>query len=326
MSDPPVPSDAGERFPTAPPGFRSGFVPVLGRSNVGKSTLLNRLVGQKISIVSPVPQTTRNRIQAILTVPERGQIVFLDTPGIHKPHTRMNRRMVAVALESLNEIDVVLYMIDASAGIGRGDRFVLERLRDVQAPVILLLNKVDQLRKQRLLPMIGALSREREFQDVIPVSALDGTQCDVVVERVLAALPEGPPYFPEDAVTDRPERFLAAELVRERVLHHTREEVPHVVAVRIEEYVEQPDLVRISATILVEREGQKGILIGRAGEMLKRVGTEARLELERMLASKVFLELWVKVEPDWRQNPRTLDELGLHGAEGRPGAGEKPLP
>jgi GTP-binding protein Era len=306
--------DEGE-FPEAPPGYRSGFVPLIGRSNVGKSTLLNRLVGQKVSIVSPVAQTTRNRIQAILSVPSRGQIVFLDTPGIHKPRYRLNRRMVALALESLSGTDVILFMADASTGRGSGDDFVLERLRGVEVPVVLLLNKVDRIRKDKLLPMIDSFQKDAAFAHVIPISALDGTQCDVVLERVLELLPEGSPLFPADSLTDQPERFLAAEIVREKLLHHTREEIPHALAVRIETYQEEDEMVRIEAVILVDRDSQKGIVIGKGGSMLKQAGTEARLELERLLASKVFLQLFVRVERGWRQNARILDELGVRGPE-----------
>jgi GTP-binding protein Era len=299
--------------PEAPSGFRFGVVPLVGRSNVGKSTLLNRLVGQKVSIVSPVPQTTRNRIQGIRTVPGRGQVVFLDTPGIHKPQSRLNRRMVVMAMESLAGVDLVLFMVDASEGKGRGDRFVLERLRPVAAPVILLLNKIDRMRKERLLPLIDEFRREREFAEVIPISAADGTQCDRVLECILGLLPEGPPLFPADALTDQPERFLAAEIIREKILLHTRDEVPHAAAVLVEEYREEPGLVRIHAELLVDKEGHKGIVIGRGGAMLKRIGTEARLEIERLLATRVFLSLRVRLEPGWRQSARLLDELGVRG-------------
>jgi GTP-binding protein Era len=305
---------AGE-FPEHGPGFRSGFVPLIGRSNVGKSTLLNRLVGQKVSIVSPVSQTTRNRIQAILTVPRRGQVVFLDTPGIHKPQYRMNRRMVALALESLAGTDLILFMIDAAAGRGPGDDFVLERLKEVSVPVLLLLNKVDRIRKEKLLPLIDGFRGEERFAHIIPLSAADGTQCDVLLERVLDLLPEGPPLFPADSLTDRPERFLAAEIVREQLLLRTREEVPHALAVRIESYREDPGIVRIEAAILVERESHKGIVIGRGGRMLKEAGTAARLELEGLLATRVFLRLFVQVERGWRQDARILDDLGLRGPD-----------
>jgi GTP-binding protein Era len=292
-------------------GFRSGFVPLVGRPNVGKSTLLNRLIGQKVAIVSPVPQTTRNRIRGVLTIPRRGQVIFIDTPGIHKPKFRMNRRMVSLALESLRETDVILFMADASERMGGGDRFVMQRLRDTGTKTFLLLNKVDRVRKDALLPLIDAYSREMDFTEIVPISAKDGTQCDRLVDLLMDNLPAGPAYFPEDYLTDQIERFLAGEIVREKLLYHTRQELPHAVAIRVEEYREEPDLVRIQATVLVERENQKAIVIGKGGALLKRVGTEARVELEQRLGTKVFLELWVRVEPGWRQSERLLDELGI---------------
>jgi GTP-binding protein Era len=320
VSEPQGPPDEGQEgaFPAAPPGFRSGFVALIGRPNVGKSTLLNRLIGQKVSIVSSVPQTTRNRIQAVLTVPGRAQIVFLDTPGIHKPKFRMNRRMVGLALEAMGGTDLVLFMVDAHEGKGPGDGFVMQRLRDVSAPVFLLLNKIDRIPKQTLLPLIDAYRTEGEFAEVLPISAADGTQCDRLLDLLIEALPEGPAYFPEDYLTDQPERHLAAEIVREKIFWHTRQEVPHSVAVRIDEFHEEEGLVHLGATVLVERESHKGIVIGRGGKLLKQVGTEARKELESILGSKVFLEIWVRVEPDWRQRGPILDELGVTGPEHAP--------
>jgi GTPase len=299
----------------APDGFRSGFVVVVGRPNVGKSTLVNRLVGQKVAIVSAVPQTTRHRIQAVRTVPGRGQVVFLDTPGIHRPDHRMNRRMVAQTWQALSGVDLILFMVDAEAGKGGGDHFILERLRAQSAPVFLLLNKIDRVRKPQLLPLIGAYNREHAFREVIPLSAADGTHCDLLLEQILAVLPAGPAYFPDDYLTDQPERVLAAEIVREKLFQRTREEVPHSVAVRIDDYREEPELTRIHATILFEREGQKGILIGRDGAFLKEAGTEARVELEAVLATRVYLELWVQVEKGWRDKGAVLDALGVVGPE-----------
>jgi GTP-binding protein Era len=320
VSGPEVPPGDGQQgaFPKAPPGFRSGFVPLIGRPNVGKSTLLNRLVGQKVSIVSSVPQTTRNRIQAVLTVPGRAQVVFLDTPGIHRPKFRMNRRMVGLALEALSGNDLILFMVDAHEGKGPGDGFVMQRLRGIRAPVFLLLNKIDRIQKEKLLPLIDAYRTQGEFAEVLPISALDGTQCDRLLDLLIERLPEGPGYFPEDYLTDQPERHLAGEIIREKIFAHTRQEVPHSVAVRIDEYREEERLVRLGATVLVERESHKGIVIGRGGSLLKRVGTEARTELESILGSKVFLEIWVQVEPDWRQRGPILDELGLTGPEHSP--------
>jgi GTP-binding protein Era len=291
--------------------FRSGFVPLVGRPNVGKSTLLNRLIGYKVAIVSPVPQTTRNRIRGVLTLPGRGQVVFIDTPGIHKPKFRMNRRMVNLALEALPDTDVILFMVDASEKMGGGDRFVMQQLREAGTPTFLLLNKIDRVRKNALLPIIDAYSREMEFAEIIPISAADGTQCDRLVDVLLQHLPVGPAYFPEDYLTDQLQRFLAGEIVREKLLYHTRQELPHATAVRVESYKEDGPLLRIQATILVERENQKAIVIGKQGGLLKIIGTEARLELEEQLETKVFLELWVRVEPSWRKSDRLLDELGI---------------
>jgi GTP-binding protein Era len=293
------------------PGFRSGFVPLVGRPNVGKSTLLNRLIGYKVAIVSPVPQTTRNRIRGVLTLPGRGQVIFIDTPGIHKPKFRMNRRMVTLALESLAETDVTLFMADASDKVGGGDRFVMHHLKEAGAKTFLLLNKVDRVKKSALLPLIDAYRREMDFAEIIPISAHDGTQCDHLVDVLLKNLPLGPAYFPEDYLTDQLQRFLAGEIVREKLLYHTRQELPHAVAVQVDTYTEEPSLVRIEATVLVERENQKAIVIGKGGSLLKQVGTEARVELEQQLDRKVFLQLWVRVEPGWRQSDRLLDELGI---------------
>ncbi len=295
-------------------GFRSGFVPLVGRPNVGKSTLLNRLVGYKVAIVSPVPQTTRNRIRGVLTLPDRGQVVFIDTPGIHKPKFRMNRRMVSLALDAMAETDVILFMVDVTQRLGPGDRFVMRQLRAAGIPTFLLLNKIDLVRKDALLPIIDAYRKEMEFAEIIPISASDGTQCEHLVDVILKHLPVGPAYFPEDYLTDQVERFLAGEFVREKLLYHTRQELPHAVAVRVESYKEEASLVRIQATILVERENQKAIVIGKQGSLLKKIGTEARLELEEQLGSKVFLELWVRVEPAWRQSERLLDELGIRAS------------
>ncbi len=283
----------------------------MGRPNVGKSTLLNRLVGYKVAIVSPVPQTTRNRIRGVLTLPGRGQVVFIDTPGIHKPKFRMNRRMVTLALETLTETDVILFMVDVSERMGGGDRFVMKHLRETDTPTFLLLNKIDRVRKSALLPIIDAYRREMEFAEIIPISAADGTQCDRLVDVLLKNLPVGPALFPEDYLTDQMQRFMAGEVVREKLLYHTRQELPHATAVQVESYKEEGSLLHIQATILVERDNQKAIVIGKQGSLLKIIGTEARLELEQQLGTKVFLELWVRVEPGWRQSDRLLDELGI---------------
>jgi GTP-binding protein Era len=240
-------------------------------------------------------------------------VVFVDTPGIHRPDHRMNRRMVAQTWQSLSGVDLILFMVDAEAGKGAGDHFILERLRTQSVPVFLLLNKIDRIRKPQLLPLIDAYIKESTFQEVIPLSAADGTHCDLLLDQILAVLPAGPAYFPDDYLSDQPERVLAAEIVREKLFQRTREEVPHSVAVRIDEYREEAALTRIRATILVDRDGQKGILIGRDGVLLKEAGMEARLELEAVLATKVFLELWVQVEKGWRDKGTVLDTLGVVG-------------
>lgn len=293
-------------------GMRSGFVSLVGRPNAGKSTLLNRLVGTKVAIVSDKPQTTRNRILAVKTTAE-AQCVFVDTPGIHKPMHRMNARMVALALESIREVDVLVLVIDASEPMGRGDRFVLDLLKDVRAPVVLAPNKIDRVAKPRLLPLIDAYRRAREFADIVPISARTGDGLDRLERAVVARLPEGEPLYPEDYLTDQPERVFVTETVREKLLHHLRDELPYTTAVLLDRFDEGDDrrLLRLACSILVESDSQKGIVIGRQGAMLKRIGTEARLDLERVLGTRVHLELHVKVREAWREDERVLRELGL---------------
>ena len=288
--------------------FRSGFVAVVGKPNAGKSTFVNRLVGQKVAIVTSRPQTTRNRILGIVNRP-KAQVVLIDTPGIHRATTVLGRQMMAEVNQALEGIDLLAVIVDASAGLTREDRLAFERARQFRKPVFLLLNKIDRIAKRALLPLIEACSKELSFAEIIPVSALTGDGVDLALERLIAHLPEGEPYFPKDQVTDQPERFLAAEIVREKAMTSTKQEVPHAVAVRIEAFEEGPKLVRIHAIISVEREGQKGILIGSGGEMLKAIGTVARQELEEILGVKVFLELRVKVDPDWRQDARRVQQL-----------------
>ena len=288
--------------------FRSGFVAVVGKPNAGKSTLVNRLVGQKVAIVTSRPQTTRNRILGIVNRP-KAQVVLIDTPGIHRATTMLGRQMMAEVNQALEGIDLLAVMVDASTGLTREDRLAFERARQFRRPVFLLLNKIDRIAKPALLPLIEACSKELSFTEIIPVSALTGDGIDLALERLIAHLPEGEPYFPKDQVTDQPERFLAAEIVREKAMTSTKQEVPHAVAVRIEAFEESQKLVRIGAIISVEREGQKGILIGSGGERLKAIGTAARLELEEILGVKVFLELRVKVDPDWRQDARRVQQL-----------------
>jgi len=291
--------------------FKAGFAAILGRPNAGKSTLINRLVGQKVAIVSPKPQTTRNRIQGIVNR-EGAQIVLIDTPGIHKPENELGRQMMEEVRQALHALDVLLLIVDAKADFGGGDRFALEMVKYAKAPAILLLNKVDAIAKERLLPLIERYSKEHEFAEIIPISALTGDGLEVVLDEIVKRLPENPPYFPPEQYTDQPERFLAAEIVREKAIVASRQEVPYAIAVLIDSFEEGAKLIRIRATIYVERDGQKGILIGKGGAMLKKIGTEARLELEELLGTKIFLGLYVKVLEDWRDRPALVRQLDWH--------------
>jgi GTP-binding protein Era len=305
-----------------PAAFRAGFVTVVGRPNVGKSTLVNRLVGQKVAIVSDKPQTTRNRILAVVNRPG-AQMVLFDTPGIHKPMHEMNRRMVATATRSIDQGDVVLWLVEVGEPPGPGDRFVEGLLKKAGLPVVLALNKIDRVSKPRILPAIEAWRHVSDFAEIVPVSALKGENVDRLEKVLLEKLPEGKALYPDDFLTDLPERFFVAEMVRERILHHTREEIPYVTAVVIESFKEEEGLVRIQAAILVERENQKGILIGRGGSMLKAVGTEARRQIEAFLGTKVFLGLFVKVRERWRENEAVLEQMGLgERHDRRSGTGE----
>jgi GTP-binding protein Era len=292
-------------------GFKSGFISLIGRPNVGKSTLLNLLLGEKIAIISDKPQTTRNRILAIKNHPG-GQIIFLDTPGIHRAKSRLNQSMVKVALATYNEVDGVCFMIEADHPDNDENDFILETLKKVERPVFLVINKIDLIPKSELLPIMERYSRLRPFVQIIPISALLGDGAEVLLGELLKVLPEGPKLFPEDMITDLPERFLAAELIREKVFQLTREEIPYATAVAVEDFKEREEknLIVIKATIQVERESQKGILIGEKGQMLKEIGRLARQEIEALLGAKVYLELWVKVEKNWREDPRALRRLG----------------
>jgi GTP-binding protein Era len=290
---------------------KSGFVAIIGRPNVGKSTLLNQVIGQKIAIMSDKPQTTRNKIQGVYTK-ENMQIVFLDTPGIHKPKSKLGSYMMKVAENTFHEVDAILLLVDVAEGIGGGDRFIIELLKNVKTPVLLVLNKIDQVHPEALLPVIVAYKDLYEFAEIIPISALQGNNVNTLLEQIGKYLPEGPQYYPADQVTDYPEQFICAELIREKILHLTREEIPHSIAVAIESMkVEENGLVSIGAVIFVERDSQKGIVIGKQGAMLKEVGKQARRDIETLLGSKIFLELWVKVNKDWRNREHVLKDLGF---------------
>jgi GTP-binding protein Era len=292
--------------------MKTGFVSLVGRPNAGKSTLLNRIVGSKLAIVSDKPQTTRNRILGVKNYPD-GQIIFTDTPGIHRPLHRMNVRMVDLAVEAARQADLVGLVRDASIPVGSGDRFVGDLVARTHVPVVLILNKIDRLSKPSLLPMIDAARAAFPFVEIVPVSALDGTSVDRLEATMLAHLPDGEALYPLDYVTDQPERFFVAEIVREKVLEFTRDELPFSTAVVVDRFEEPDDkgLMRLYCSILVERESQKAILVGRAGDMIKRIGTAARLDLERFFQARVYLDLRVKVRSQWRENDRVLDELGM---------------
>ena len=291
--------------------FRSGFVSIIGRPNVGKSTLLNRILGEKIVITSDKPQTTRNRIKGIHNIPG-SQIIFIDTPGIHRAKSLLNRYMVDEALASIREVDMILFLVEADCIAVSQEKQILELLSKATAPVILVLNKIDLVVKEALLERIAGYARLYPFKEIVPVSALSGDGVERLVECVCASLPEGPLYFPDDILSDVPERFLVAEIIREKIFRMTHDEVPYSVAVEVESFKERPDgtLIAIAAAINVERDSQKGIIIGKKGAMLKKIGMEARQEIEQLLDTRVFLELFVKVRRDWSENPRLLKEMG----------------
>ena len=290
---------------------RSGFAAIVGRPNAGKSTLINRLVGQKIAIVTSKPQTTRNRIQGIVTRAE-GQMVFIDTPGLYDADSALGRQMMHEVAAALEDIDVLLLMVDASHPQTHMDELLLSKAKRFRGKTILVLNKVDRVAKEGLLPLIEEFSKAFEFAAIVPISALKGTGCEDLVEEIFRLLPEGEAYFPEDQITDQPERFLAAEIVREKAIQAMYHELPYALAVKVDKYEELPKLLRIEATMNVERDSQKKILIGRKGEMLKKIGTQARKELEELLDTKIYLGLFVKVVPNWRENPQSVRELDWH--------------
>ena len=292
--------------------MKAGFIALLGRPNAGKSTLLNRIVGQKLAIVSDKPQTTRTRVVGVKNYPE-GQAIFVDTPGVHKPTHRLNVRMVDTALESMRDVDVVALIVDASVKPGTGDRYMLDVVKETTQPTVLVLNKVDLIAKPKLLPMIDSYRQRHPFVEIVPVSAVDGTNVDVLENQLLHHLPDGEPIYPPDYLTDQTERFFVAEIVREQVLQLTHDELPFSTAVVVDKFDESAGAARVDlyCTIMVDRESQKPIVIGRGGAMIKQIGTAARVELERFLEKHVYLDLHVKVKSEWRDDERLLDELGL---------------
>lgn len=290
--------------------FKSGFVAIVGRPNVGKSTLLNRIVAQKIAIMSNKAQTTRNKIQGIYTTKE-AQIVFIDTPGIHKPKNKLGDFMVETAYSALREVDAIIFMVSADMPRGRGDDFIIERLKKADAPVYLVINKIDTIHPDDLLPIIDDYRKELDFKEIVPISATEGNNVEHLLETLVSDMPEGPQFFPDDQVTDHPEYFIVSELIREKVLQLTEQEVPHSVAVVTESMKrDDNDKIHIQATIIVERDSQKGIIIGKGGKMLKNIGTKSRKDIENLLGDKVFLELWVKVQKNWRDKRRDLQNYG----------------
>nr|WP_184244384.1 GTPase Era [Gracilibacillus halotolerans] len=291
--------------------YKSGFIAIVGRPNVGKSTFMNRVIGQKIAIMSDKAQTTRNKIQGVYTDNEK-QIIFIDTPGIHKPKHKLGDFMVKVAENALNGVDAVMFMINAEEGYGKGDQYIIELLQSIQKPVFLVINKIDLIHPDDLLPLIEEYKSKYSFKEIVPISALEGNNVDHFMNVLAEYLPEGPQYYPEDQITDHPERFIISELIREKVLHLTREEIPHSVAVVIEQIRKKEDeKVLVQASIVVERKSQKGIIIGKQGKMLKEIGTRARKDIELLLGSKIYLELWVKVQENWRNKSFHLQEYGF---------------
>ena len=294
--------------------FKSGFVTLIGRPNVGKSTLMNYLIGQKIAITSNKPQTTRNRIQTVLT-PDEGQIVFVDTPGIHKAKNKLGEYMVNVAEKTLNEVDVVLWLVEPTTFIGAGEQHIAKQLQRVKTPVILVINKVDSVKREEILPAIAAYKDIYDFADIVPVSARSGDNTDELLRVIMKYLPYGPQFYDEDTVTDQPERQIVAELIREKALHSLQDEIPHGIAVAIDRMKMQNKVMHIDATIICERDSHKGIIIGKQGSMLKKIGSTARYEIERMLDCKVNLKLWVKVKKDWRDSEFLMKNFGYREEE-----------
>ncbi|NME04303.1 GTPase Era [Psychrobacillus sp. BL-248-WT-3] len=299
-------------------GYKSGFISIIGRPNVGKSTFLNRVIGQKIAIMSDKPQTTRNKVQGVLTL-DQSQMIFIDTPGIHKPKHKLGDFMLKVAKNTLREVDVIIFMVNATEPRGKGDEFIIDLLEKNETPVFLVINKIDQVHPDDLIGIIESYKDKYDFAEIVPISALQGNNVERILETIQSYLPEGPQYYPADQVTDHPERFIISELIREKVLHLTREEIPHSIAVVIDKIKKEEDtdkdMIRVMATIIVERDSQKGIVIGKRGALLKEVGTRARHDIEMLLGTKVFLELWVKVQKDWRNKSAHLKDYGFREDE-----------
>ncbi len=294
--------------------YKSGFVTLIGRPNVGKSTLMNYLIGQKIAITSNKPQTTRNRIQTVLTT-EEGQIVFVDTPGIHKAKNKLGEYMVNVAERTLNEVDVVLWLVEPTTFIGAGEQHIAKQLKKVRTPVILVINKIDSVKREEVFPAIGAYKDIYDFAEIVPVSARSGDNTDELIRVVMKHLPYGPQFYDEDTVTDQPERQIVAELIREKALHCLQDEIPHGIAVAIDQMKAKGRIMHIEATIICERDSHKGIIIGRQGNMLKKIGSTARYEIEKMLEMQVNLKLWVKVKKDWRDSEFLMKNFGYREEE-----------
>ncbi|CAD2078234.1 GTPase Era [Jeotgalicoccus meleagridis] len=297
-------------------GFKSGFVSIIGRPNVGKSTFMNKVLGQKVAIMSDKPQTTRNKVQGVYTTKD-SQIIFIDTPGIHKPKHQLGEHMMKVARNTLRETEVILFIINVAEEIGRGDKYIIDMLKNTKTPIVLVLNKIDLVHPDDLLKQIDVYKDLLDFSDIVPISALQGNNIDRLLRVIESHLPEGPMYYPKDRITDHPEYFIVSELIREKALHKLSQELPHAIGVEVLKMKkeESSEKVKVEATIFVERESQKGMVIGKGGKMLKEIGREARMDIENLLGSKVYLELWVKVQKDWRNKPQFIRSLGYKDEE-----------
>ena len=297
-------------------GFKSGFVSIIGRPNVGKSTFMNKVLGQKVAIMSDKPQTTRNKVQGVYTTKD-SQIIFIDTPGIHKPKHQLGEHMMKVARNTLRETEVILFIINVAEEIGRGDKYIIDMLKNTKTPIVLVLKKIDLVHPDDLLKQIDVYKDLLDFSDIVPISALQGNNIDRLLRVIESHLPEGPMYYPKDRITDHPEYFIVSELIREKALHKLSQELPHAIGVEVLKMKkeESSEKVKVEATIFVERESQKGMVIGKGGKMLKEIGREARMDIENLLGSKVYLELWVKVQKDWRNKPQFIRSLGYKDEE-----------